>query len=347
LKIVNLLIIGFGTIGRGVAETLVGKREFIRRNFDADIRVVGIAEINGSIIDENGINLSEILKLAENGRLEEHPKWTSRKARYLIRNLDIDITLELTPGDMKTGEPGLRHITESLERGIHVVTSNKAPLALKFSELSRIADENNVQLRYEATVGGAIPIINLYRNCLQINRINSIYGILNGTSNYILTRMFEELVDLEVALNDAIELGIAEKNPEYDIYGIDTGAKITILANSLMNRDISINEIEITGIQEIGVDTLEIAKKHGYTIKLIGDVNELEVSPRLIPINHPLNISGVLNAIMLHTDVANKITIIGHGAGKIETCSSIFSDIIAILDKASMLHNYNCKNLHS
>ena len=331
MKTINLIIIGFGTIGRGVAEILLRKKKFIRKNFKTEFRVVAISEVKGSIIDENGIDLKNALNLVGNGKLNKHNNWSSKNALQIIKNVDADIVLELTPGNIKTGEPGLKHIRNSLKNGINVVTSNKAPVALKFSDLNKLAEDNNVNMKYEATVGGAIPIINLYRNCLQINKINSIYGILNGTSNYILTKMAEESVNLEVALKEAQEMGIAERNPEYDIRGIDTGAKVSILANSLMHKDVSFRDINITGIENLTLDAMEIAKKHGYTIKLIGDVNELEVSPRLIPVDHPLNVSGILNAIMLHTDVANNISIIGHGAGKIETCSSIFSDIIEII----------------
>jgi len=327
----NLIIIGFGTIGRGVAEILLRKKKFIKENFRIEFRVVAISEVEGSIIDENGIDLKNALNLAGNDKLKKHASWSSKNALHVIKNIDADIVLELTPGDIKTGEPGLKHIKNSLKNGINVVTSNKAPVALKFSDLNKLAEDNNVNIKYEATVGGAIPIINLYSNCLQINKINSIYGILNGTSNYILTKMAEESVNLDVALKEAQEMGIAERNPEYDIKGIDTGAKVSILANSLMHKEVSFSDVDITGIENLTLDSMEIAKKHGYTIKLIGDVNELEVSPRLIPMDHPLNVSGVLNAIMLHTDVAKNITIIGHGAGKIETCSSIFSDITEII----------------
>ncbi|MCK4492208.1 MAG: homoserine dehydrogenase, partial [Candidatus Altiarchaeales archaeon] len=243
-----------------------------------------------------------------------------------------DIVLELTPGDIKTGEPGLTHIKEALGQGMNVVTSNKAPLALKFRELMKEAQKNNIRLRYEATVGGGIPIINLYDNGLRINEIKSVYGILNGTSNYILGKMEEELLDLETALKEAKDLGIAEPDPSYDIKGIDTGAKVAILANSLMDMEVSFKDINIVGIEDITPEAVDLAKKHGYSIKLIGDVRRLEVSPRLIPMDHPMNVSGFLNAITINTDLAKDITLIGRGAGAEETASSIFSDILSILD---------------
>ena len=142
--------------------------------------------------------------------------------------------------------------------------------------------------------------------------------------------MFEEDIVLDIALKEAQELGIAERDPGYDIDGIDTGLKLVILANSLMNKKISFKDIKINGIREVTPESIELAKKHGFVIKLIGDVNKLEVSPRLIPLNHPLNVSGTLNAITLDTDIAGAITLVGHGAGEIETASSILSDILDV-----------------
>jgi homoserine dehydrogenase len=143
--------------------------------------------------------------------------------------------------------------------------------------------------------------------------------------------MFEEDVALDTALKEAQELGIAERDPTYDINGVDTAVKLVILANSLMDKRISYKDICVKGIKEVSSDSLELAKKHGYAIKLIGDVVNMEVSPRLVPLNHPLNVSGTLNAIMLDTDIAGTLTLVGHGAGKIQTASSVFSDIMDIV----------------
>lgn len=330
VKKIKLLIIGFGTIGKGIARVLIEKRNFLRRKYNTEIQISAICESDGSIVDEGGINLKNALELAGEEKLKKHRDWTSDKALDIIRTVDADIVLELTPGNIKNGEPGLSHIKYALNSKKNVVTSNKAPLALKFSELNKIANSNKVHLMYEATVGGAIPIINLYRETLQINEIKSIYGILNGTSNFILSKMVEEGIDIDSALKEAGEMGIVESDPSYDIDGIDTGAKIVILANSIMNKNVSFKDVKITGIREVTPEAVELAKKNNYVIKLIGDVGMLDVSPRLIPINHPLNVSGSLNAIMIENDIAKNITVIGHGAGPLETASSIFSDILRI-----------------
>ena len=331
MKTVKLIVVGFGTIGKGTLEVLRMKHRDLLDKQGFDVRVAAVCEIDGSIVNDKGINIDSVLKAASSGKLKEHPDWKNAKSLEAIEVVDADIVLELTPGDIKTGEPGISHIKKALECGKHVVTSNKAPIALRFQELTGLAKKKGLKLRYEATVGGAIPIINLYRDNLEVNEVRSIYGILNGTSNYILTKMFEEDVSLQTALKEAQELGIAERDPSYDIDGTDTAVKLVILANSIMGKGISYKDINVRGIQEITAESLELAKKHGYVIKLVGDVNGMEVSPRLIPVNHPLNVSGTLNAIMLDMDIAGTLTLVGHGAGKIQTASSVLADVIDIL----------------
>ncbi|MBN2251277.1 MAG: homoserine dehydrogenase [Candidatus Altiarchaeota archaeon] len=335
MKSVNLIIVGFGTIGKGVLEVLRLKHRHMKDRYGADLRVKAVCEINGSLVNEKGIDTASALRHAERGRLKSHPDWRNKRSLEVMEELDADIVLELTPGNVKTGEPGLSHILKAFDCGRNVITSNKAPIALRFQELTAEAERKGLFLGYEATVGGAIPLINLYRDNLGINEISSIYGILNGTSNFILTKMFEEDLSLETALKEAQELGIAERDPGYDIGGIDTAVKLVILANSLMGRKVSYKDVNVSGIQEVTLEALELAKKHGYAVKLIGDVNDMAVSPRLVPLNHSLNVSGTLNAVMLETDIAGTLTLVGHGAGKIETSSSVFSDILTYVRSRS------------
>jgi len=323
MKSAKIAIIGFGVIGRGFAEVLSQKADHLRK-LGIKLEVTAICEIDGSLVNERGIDLRRALE----GKLNKNKDWGSSKAPEVIEKNEFDIVLELTPGNIKNGEPGLSHIKKALSQGINVVTSNKAPLALKFSELTKLAKKNGARLKYEATVGGAMPIINLYRNTLQINEIRSIYGILNGTSNFVLTKMDEEGVSLDAAVKEAQELGIAEPNPSYDIDGIDTAAKVAILANSLMNQKVSFKDIKVKGIREVTPEAIELARKHGHSIKLIGDVGKLEVSPRLVPRGDPLDIAGSLNAVTLDTDIAGEITIVGRGAGAIETASSLLSNVM-------------------
>ncbi len=330
-KEINLVIIGFGVIGKGFAEVLADKHDFLRANYGVDLKVTAICERDGSVVCKKGIDLDNVVELSLNNNLKAHENWTTLKSLDVINKIRSDIVLELTPSNIETGQPGLTHIKESLKRGMCVVTSNKAPLAVEFSQLQKLAKNSGAELRYEATVGGALPLINLRKHALQVNNINSIQGILNGTCNYVLTKMADEYVSMDVALKEAQNLGIAEADPSYDINGIDTGAKVVILANSLLGMDVSFKDVAVTGISDVTTEAIELARKHNHVIKLIGDVERLDVSPRLVPINHPLNVSGTLNAVTISTDIARDITVIGPGAGGKETSSSLFSDIIDII----------------
>lgn len=323
MKEAKIIIIGFGIIGQGFAEVLLEK--------DLSIQVVAVCEKNGSLIDKEGLDLEKALSLAKENNLPEHPSWQEKSTTAVIEEMDADAVIELTPGNIETGEPGLTHIEKALENEMHVVTSNKSPIALEYGNLHETAREHKVKLRYEASVGGAIPILNLKRCCLQVNEIKALYGILNGTTNYVLTKMFEEGVEFEDALAEAQEIGIAEPDPTYDIEGIDSAVKATILSNSLMKDKTEYEDIRVKGIKEITQESVELAKKHGYVIKLISDIKRKEVSPRLIPTDHPLNVPGSLNAVMVETDVAGPITLIGKGAGPRETASSLFSDLLEVL----------------
>ncbi|MEM3174327.1 MAG: homoserine dehydrogenase, partial [Candidatus Bathyarchaeia archaeon] len=220
-----------------------------------------------------------------------------------------------------------------LSKGIHVVTPNKGPLVLAFRELVSLAEKNDCDLLYEGAVAGAIPIFSLVRECLQGDKIIRLSGILNGTTNYILSRMFFEEISFEIALKEAQEKGIAERDPSYDVDGIDTACKIVILANALMGRNVKINDVERVGIRGITQEAISLAKKANYAIKLIGTIDRrLEVSPKLVPIDHPLCVHGTLNAIHLETDLAEEITLVGYGAGK-ETVSAMLNDLITVLKK--------------
>lgn len=326
MKTVRLVIVGFGIIGRGFAKTLSEKRKFLRQREGIDLKTVGICEIDGCLMNEDGINLSQALSKP----LKKLPGWLQKPTNEVLDENIADVVVELTPGNIKTGEPGLKHIRNSLAAGMHVVTSNKAPLALKFSELTKLAKTNDLQLKYEATVGGAIPVINTCQNHLRGNEILDVYGILNGTTNFILSKMFEEGVEFDLALKEAKELGIAEPDPSYDIQGIDTAAKVVILANALMGKNVSFKQMTVSGIDEITPEAVDLGKKHNYAVKLIGDVSKLEVSPRLVPITHPLNVSGSLNAVMVKTDIAGEVTLIGRGAGPKETSSAILNDVLSV-----------------
>jgi homoserine dehydrogenase len=317
----RISIIGFGAVGQGVADVLM------RTNHP--VKVVAIADSSGAVVDESGVDLAAALKRKKDtGTVAT----TDMTAIDVIESTDHEIVVETTPTEMETGGVGLIHIRKAFEMGRHVVTSNKGPLVAKYSELRGLARKNNLHFRFEATVGGAMPIINLSEEALAGNRILAIEGVLNGTCNYILSRMDDEGVSYEQALGEAQELGIAEADPTADVDGIDTVAKIVILANSVFGMDVGYEDVDVTGIAKITPEAFKLAKDGGYTIRLIGEIRDgtLKVAPKMVPRNHPLNIGGTFNLASIRTELAGRITIGGIGAGSVETASAILSDVLWI-----------------
>ncbi len=324
----NIIIVGFGFIGKETVRALYKKMDIIKR-LDEEFRIVGISDSKGYIYDERGLNLEKLINIE---RLSDCMTYKEgRSAEELIEEEDVDLMVEATPTNIENGEPGLTFIRKALKRGIHVVTSNKGPLVVAFKELTTLAKTNNCHLLYEGTVAGALPVFSLVRKCLQGDKIRRIMGILNGTTNYILSKMYFEGTSFELALKEAQERGITERDPSYDVDGIDAACKIVILANALMNKDIRFDDVKRTGIRRITQEAVSLAKKANFAIKLIGIIDKrAEVAPKLVPINHPLCVHGTLNAIHIESDLAGRITLIGYGAGK-ETISAIMNDIFTIL----------------
>jgi homoserine dehydrogenase len=323
---IDIAIFGFGTVGQGVLEVLQRKRELIER-FIGKFRIVAITDSKGSIVDENGIEFAEAVDRKKKG-------FDGKKTPEVIESVSFDVAIETTPTDVSSGEPGLTHILKSIEKGANVVTSNKGPLVVAFKRIMKLAERKGVKVGYEATVGGAMPIIKLAKTDLAGNDIRSIKGVLNGTCNYILTRMEREKMTYAQVLSEAQELKIAEADPSYDVEGIDSAAKLIILANSVMGMDATFGDVDVVGITRITPEAFEIAANKNFTIRLIAEANKergfLKVSPRLLPKHHPLAIEGTMNAALIRTDLAGDVVVMGKGAGKYETASAILSDLIEI-----------------
>jgi homoserine dehydrogenase len=316
-------LIGLGSVGRGVAEMIAKK--------NPGITVTGVADSKSGLIKNEGIDIADVL---ENKCAQGICGDREISATDVIKKADYDVLIEVTPTNALTGEPALGYIRTALSRKKHVVTSNKGPIALAYHELSALAKKKGVALRYEATVGGAIPIMHAIEDGLSGNEILAIYGVLNGTCNYILTRMAAEGLTYEQALMEAREMGYAEADPTYDVKGIDAAIKLVILVNTIWGNGIKLSDIDMTGIDLLTPDALRLAEEGDCTIRLIAEAipreKILRVSPRLIEKGHPLVVEGTLNALTLETDMAKEITLIGKGAGSIETASAIIGDILYI-----------------
>jgi homoserine dehydrogenase len=324
---IDIAIIGFGSVGQGVAYQLMEKAEKLKELI-GNYRIVAVADSKGSVVDEHGLDITDVIKKKQKGNLK------GKTAIEVIESVDFDIAIEVTTTNVSDGEPGLTYIRRCFEKGANVITSNKGPLVVAFKELNQLATKKDLKFMYEATVGGAMPLIKLVKNELAGNEIFFIKGILNGTCNYILSRMEKEKMTYSQVLAEAQELKIAEADPTYDVEGVDAAAKLVILANATMDMDARFTDVEITGITQITPEAFEVANYRNYTIRLIAEVNReretLKVSPRLVPLYHPLAIRGTMNAALIKTDLAGEVVIMGKGAGKNETASAIISDLVEI-----------------
>lgn len=332
----RLLLIGFGTVGQGLAELLIDKKKILSESHGLDVTVVGIGDmLKGSVYNAKGINLQKALDTAKSGgKISDLPDAFDGDALALINKAEADMMVEATYTDIKTGEPATSHIRAALERGMHVTTTNKGPLALFYHDLARLARDKKVKFLYEGTVMSGTPLLNLIRETLAGSTISQIKGILNGTTNYILTQM-EEGMSYEDALKKAQELGYAEAVPDADVLGWDALAKVTILANTVFGSKNKPDAYPCKGITEITADAIKDAKARGKRFKLIGkvwrdgDTVKGSVGPEEVDLTHPLaGVMGATNAVTVTTDALGDVTIVGPGAGRKETGYSALIDII-------------------
>lgn len=338
----RLLLIGFGTVGQGLAELLVEKKAKLNEHYGMDFSVVGISDqLKGSVVNPKGIDLVAALQKVESGgSLADLPGENfNGDANEMIGSVAADVMFEATYTDIKTGEPATSHIRTALEKGMHVVTTNKGPLALFYQDLAELARDKGVQFLFEGTVMSGTPLINLLRETLAGSRIEEVKGILNGTTNYILTRM-EEGLSYDDALQKAQDLGYAEAVPDADVLGWDALAKVTILAKVIYGAHGNPFDFPCEGITGISAADIEDAKNRGKRFKLIGKVwregslVKASVAPEEIDMGHPLaGVMGAVNAATVTTDTLNDVTIVGPGAGKKETGFSMLVDLIKIARK--------------
>jgi len=333
-------MIGFGNVGRSFAEIVNERADQLKKIYGITPQVVAIADRGGAIVNDDGVDLGEALSIRKSAdSVAAHMTLGQRgkSALAVIESVDADVLLELTTTIIPDGEPGLTHIESALKKGLHVVTTNKGPLATAMPALLELAQYQGVHLKFSGAVGGGTPILSFAKESLVGEKIESIEGILNGTTNYILTRMFEAGITIEEALKEAFEAGYAEADPSYDINGLDTAAKLVILCNWIMGRNVSIRDVDMEGISNVTVQDVEKAKRLGKAIKLVGRINGsvMSVGPSPVPLDNPLCVKGALNAILFRTELAGDIILTGRGAGGRETASAVLRDIIDI--KKTML----------
>ena len=317
MKAINIGILGYGVVGAGVAKLLKDKQELLESRTGAVLNLKTIADIDTKT--DRGIDLGTTDLISD--------------ADKIINDPDIDIIVETIGGETFAKQ----FILKALENKKHVVTANKALLAGFGNDLVKIARENQVDLAFEASCGGCMPIIKSLRESLVANNINSMSGILNGTCNYILTKIAKDGSEFEEALKQAQELGFAEAEPSLDIDGFDTAHKLAILNSLAHGIKINLKDIHVEGIRNITPVDIEFAKSFGYTIKLlaIGKIHENNIEARVHPTmildTNPLShVEKSMNAIAIDADATGQTMLYGHGAGMLPTASAVLSDIADI-----------------
>jgi len=335
----RLALIGFGTVNKGLVEILRKHNLFLADTYGARYSIVGVCGLKkGSIYDPEGLKIDELLKAARSGDNLETINAPQRgwDVDTLITNSEADIIVEATYTDYHSGQPATGYIRRALECGKHVVTTNKGPIALHYQDLAALARKNNLYLGLEGTVMSGSPAIHLGREVLKSAVIYKIEGILNGTTNYILTQM-EHGVDYPTALGEAQRKGYAEADPSGDVDGWDAAGKVAILSSLIFNHPIAIEAVERTGISGLTLQDIQKAQQAGERWKLIGCLEPkngglcARVAPLRLSLSHPLaNVSGAGNAISYYTRILGQVTLSGPGAGRQETGFAILSDLLAI-----------------
>ena len=327
-------------VSLGLAEIILGNNSVLPVVESVEIQTVGILDImKGSKIDANGINMHDVLLNAKKGdyslltdTIIDIPK--------AIQEINADIIIEASFTDIKTGQPAISHMESALKTDKHVVTTNKGPFAVAYKQIFNLALLMKKNVAIEGTVMSGTPIINVLNNGLLGSDITAVSGIMNGTSNYILSKM-ELGMSYSDALSQAQKLGYAEANPTSDVEGLDTLAKVMILANVVFDEQLIQKDIEVSGISDITLSDVKEASSNNERWKLIGSVWKDDkgkvhgsVSPKLIPINDSLyGISDATNALKITSNILGDTTIVGEGAGKIETGFALYNDIISIANR--------------
>ncbi len=324
-------------MGQSLAKLLDSRAEDLYAKYGVKPRIIAVSDTKGSALESSGLDLNRLIDVKRKfGTIKNYAEKNNKLSGLdIIKNYDADVMIETTASNYKDAEPGMSHITTAMKRRMHVISVNKGPLALAFPSLMELATYNQVQFHFSGTVGGGTPILDYAKNSLKGERITSFAGILNGTTNYILTNMANGM-SFDVALNDAKNRGYVEADESLDLDGLDAAAKLVILANWVMGMKVTLPDIDCTGIRKVSTDDIKKANQNNSSIKLIASCNKkLKVSPQEVSNEDPLCVNGTLNAIAFTSEHSGTQTIIGRGAGGMETASSILRDLLAIREEIS------------
>ncbi len=328
----RIILCGFGVVGQSLVKLFDSRSEDLYVKYGLKPRIVGVFDSKGSAVSSSGLELRKLVEVKKKfGTVKNYAETkNSWSGIEMLKNVEADVLIETTASNYKDAEPGMTHIITAMKKGMHVISVNKGPLALAFPSLMELATYNRVIFKLSGTVGGGTPILDYAKNSLSGERITSFAGILNGTTNYILSNMTTGL-SFNDALKDAKNKGYVEADESLDLDGLDAAAKLVILANWIMGMKVTMPDIDCTGIRKVTTDNIKKAAKNNCSIKLISSCNKkLIVEPKEISNNDPLCVNGTLNAIAFTSEHSGTQTIIGKGAGGTETASSILRDLLDI-----------------
>jgi len=329
----RIIVVGYGVVGQGLTSILLKRRSETLRNYGLNPRIVAVVDKGGAVVNPKGLDMERLLFLKKKGTVAADPHFGRPNVSPLeiIESTEAEVVVEATSTNVKSGEPGLSHIKTAFKTNKHVVTTNKGPLALALPALTELANYNKVYLRFSGTVGGGTPILEFAKKCLAGDRIIAARGVLNGTTNYILTEMAENHTSFQQALDNAQKLGYAETNPSMDVDGTDSACKVVIMANWILNKKLTLKDVKVQGIRDVTSQDIEAASKKGNVIKLVGAIDAgASVETTEICKHDPLCVRGVLNAVTFVSEFAGEETIVGKGAGGMETASAVLRDLIDI-----------------
>jgi homoserine dehydrogenase len=337
---VRVIVCGMGRVGRAFVELLSQKEKDLRARYGLDLKIVAAVDIGGAAVSAAGLPVEDLLAhVQKGGRVEEMPGFGKPElsGKDAICTFPAEVLVETTPTNIKDGEPGMTHIRTALEHGRHVVTAAKGPLVLRYRELKELAANSRVKLMMSAATAAALPTLDVGLTCLAGTEVLSAEGILNGTTNYILTRMYEDGCPYAEALAEAQKMGVAEPDPSLDVEGRDTANKILLIANEVLQAGLSLGDIPVEGITRVKPEDIQKARKEGKVIKLIGKAEKKDgkvaasVAPMALPADHPLaSVRGTEKAVSYLTDTMDRVTVSGGKSNPMGAAAAILKDIIRI-----------------
>jgi len=335
----RMILCGFGNVGRAFARLAADKEAYLKQRYGLSFILAALVDIGGAAITEEGsLPLAQLLSHVETGgTVETFPAFgqPGRTGVDVIRNCNAQVLIEATPADLATGEPGRAHILAALEKGMDIVSANKAPLVLFYRELHEVARARGSRISMSAAAAAALPSLDVGLISLAGSKVLSLEGILNGTTNYILTRMHREACSYDEALKAAQEMGIAETDPSLDVKGWDTRNKLLLIANRLFEENFTLDDVAVTGITDITADDIERAQGQGKVIKLLGTARPddqqamLRVGPEALSKEHPLaTVDYAEKAISYDTDTMGRITVTGGKSSPVGAAAALLKDVI-------------------